>query len=58
MLGDVNGDGNIDAIDIAVLKKYLLDTVGEIDKLAADINKDGYIDAIDFAVLKQLLLGI
>lgn len=58
VLGDVNGDGNIDAIDIAVLKKYLLDTVGEIDKLAADINKDGYIDAIDFAVLKQLLLGI
>jgi len=56
-VGDVNSDGNVDAIDFAFLKKYLLDTSVAINKLAADINTDGNIDAIDAALLKKTLLN-
>lgn len=55
--GDVNTDGNIDAIDFALLKSYLLGVGMSIDTKAADLNLDGSIDSIDFAVLKQYLLG-
>ncbi len=54
--GDLNSDGNIDAIDYALLKKYLLDDTAVINKQAADMNADGNIDAIDFALLKKALL--
>ena len=61
IVGDLNGDKNIDATDYALLKMYLL---GSIEKFpaedgikAADLNADGTIDALDFAVFKKYLLG-
>lgn len=56
-MGDINNDGQINAIDLAILKKYLLDNSTTINKIAADMNSDGIIDAIDFAAFKKLLLG-
>jgi endoglucanase len=56
-VGDVNNDGNIDAIDFAVLKKYILDGTLEINFSAADMNSDGNVDALDFALLKKALLA-
>ncbi len=56
-IGDVNEDGNVDSIDSALLKKYLLDPSISINKVNADINLDGEINAIDFAKLKMMLLG-
>lgn len=60
-LGDVNNDHSVDAIDMALLKKYLL---GESERLphpeyqiVADVNGDGNIDAIDLALVKSYLLG-
>ncbi|EMS73472.1 cellulase family glycosylhydrolase [Ruminiclostridium cellobioparum] len=55
--GDVNSDGNVNALDLAVLKMYLLGGSTSIDRSAADMNSDGSIDAIDMILLKQLLLG-
>ena len=57
--GDVNGDGNLDSIDFAMIKKSLLNqmTLSNSKREAADINKDGLIDSIDFAYLKKYLLG-
>ncbi len=55
--GDVNSDGDINALDIAALKMYLLGVGQEIDTKAADLNTDNSIDAIDFANLKRYLLG-
>lgn len=55
--GDINGDGNIDALDIAALKMYLLGVNQNIDTKAADLNVDNSIDALDFANLKRYLLG-
>lgn len=57
-IGDVNSDGNVDALDFALLKKYLLDASNSINKVNADINLDGVIDAIDFAKLKMMLLSM
>ena len=57
-LGDVNADGNKDAIDFAILKKALLSQdTSTINVANSDLNKDGSIDAVDFALLKSFLLG-
>lgn len=54
--GDINTDGNIDAIDFALLKKILMgDTSGNVNMTAADFNKDGDVNAIDYAALKNYL---
>ncbi|HEX2926447.1 MAG TPA: glycoside hydrolase N-terminal domain-containing protein [Ruminiclostridium sp.] len=56
-LGDVNSDGQVDAIDLQLLKKYILGS-GEIENTkAADLDSNGDVNALDFALLKQYLLG-
>lgn len=57
LYGDINSDKSIDALDLAVLKKYLLDNSVTINTKAADTYKDGSIDSLDFATLKKYLLG-
>ena len=54
--GDVNVDGNVDAIDYSLLKSYLLKRDTSLGEEAADINSDGYIDALDFSLLKKMIL--
>ncbi|HOQ00094.1 MAG TPA: glycosyl hydrolase 53 family protein [Acetivibrio clariflavus] len=60
--GDVNGDKNVNSIDYALLKSYLLGLSSEFPYAngikAADVNCDGKVDSIDFALLKGYLLGI
>ena len=56
--GDVVPDGQIDALDFAVIKKHLLGIellTGDSYK-AADIDNSGSVDAIDLALLKKALL--
>ena len=55
--GDCNNDGNIDALDFAVFKQYLINP-GQAYKDAMDLNLDKAIDAVDFAIMKKYLLGI
>ena len=55
ILGDVNDDGNKDAIDFALLKKALLN--GDTSIQNADVNNDGNVDAMDLALYKAFLLG-
>ncbi|ADL52517.1 glycoside hydrolase family 9 protein [Clostridium cellulovorans] len=55
--GDVNGDTKINAIDLAMLKKYILDNSTVIKTANADMNNDGKINAIDLALLKKKLLS-
>ncbi len=57
LLGDVNDDKTVDALDLALLKKYLLNSSTTINTTNADMNKDGAIDAIDYALLKKALLS-
>jgi lysophospholipase L1-like esterase len=57
-LGDVNEDGNVDALDASlILTEYALIATGndssfsEAVQLAADVNSDGAIDALDASVV-------
>ncbi|WP_422784920.1 dockerin type I domain-containing protein [Ruminiclostridium josui] len=57
--GDVNRDGAVDALDFALVKKYLLNGVTDgMDLQAADMNNDNSINAIDLALIKGYILGI
>lgn len=60
-LGDLNGDGSVDALDYALMKSYLLGSITDFpvenDIEAGDLNLDKVIDALDFAILKQYMLG-
>lgn len=60
--GDVSGDGTVDSIDFALMKKYVLgastDLPGANWKITGDLNVDGEINALDLVILKQYLIGV
>jgi hypothetical protein len=53
--GDLNGDGSIDALDYAMMKKYILRPDGEVDLAVWDLNKDGEVNVLDLVAMKKLL---
>ena len=57
-MGDISGDGVIDAVDLLRAKKYLVTMIQlENEQLkAADANGDGLVDAVDLLVLKKHLV--
>jgi hypothetical protein len=61
LIGDLNGDNNVDVTDYALMKKYLLGMIEDFPVKsglkAGDLNADGIINALDFAVFKKFLLG-
>ncbi|AEY66061.1 glycoside hydrolase family 9 protein [Clostridium sp. BNL1100] len=59
LLGDINMDAKVDAIDYALLKQYILGLSNlSVDALrSADVNHDNTVDALDLSILKQYLLG-
>ena len=59
-LGDINGDGNIDVLDVVLLMQGIL-LLTELDTRAearADVNLDGEVDVADAALLMQYSLGM
>ena len=58
LLGDVNGDGEVNAADIVVLQNYLSgrQTTG-IDEFAADADGDGSITAADIPAIVAIILN-
>lgn len=65
-LGDLNYDDEINSIDIAILKRYILGlynlppSMTDMEKFykAADVNVDGKIDSTDLAFMKRRILNI
>ena len=58
LYGDVNGDGEVNTRDRAILTRYLADWEGyahQIDLKAADVNGDGSVDTRDRAILTRYL---
>jgi hypothetical protein len=56
VLGDVNGDGEVNTVDLAELKLFLAG-LGEVQG-NADLNDDEKIDTVDLAELKLQLAGL
>ncbi len=57
--GDINNDGEVNAIDFAFFRQYLLGIpTSGLNITAADVNVDGQTNAIDFALMRQFLLGM
>lgn len=58
-VGDINGDGKVDAKDYALLKRAVLGSLKlePVEERAADVNGDGKVDAKDYTLLKRVVLG-
>ncbi|WP_265444666.1 cellulase family glycosylhydrolase [Acetivibrio straminisolvens] len=56
LYGDVNGDGKVNSSDVAMLRRYLIGLVNEINEEAADVNLSGAINSTDLTILKRYLL--
>ena len=55
--GDANGDGLVNARDIALLQRYVAKWNVDIDLTAADVNKDGAVNAKDVALVQRFVAG-
>ena len=62
ILGDINGDGEVNAKGSNLLKQMLSGSIefpaGSRENLAADINVDGEISAKDSNLIKQIISGL
>ena len=61
VLGDVNGDGEVNSGDLLTIQKDLLNVRKiEIDcnKASADVNQDGKINSADLLKIQKQLLGV
>lgn len=61
VLGDANGDGQIDISDASAIYRYLIKdkkTAGTAFTLAMDVNQDGYSDISDANLIYQHVLGV
>lgn len=56
MLGDMNGDMQIDVLDVVILVNYILSPNGsELED--GDINVDGSINVLDVVILVNIILN-
>ena len=58
-VGDVNGDGSIDVLDIVVVVTIIIETYAPNNDefSAADMNSDGTVDVLDIIILVNTILG-
>ncbi|MBQ7088974.1 MAG: dockerin type I repeat-containing protein [Clostridia bacterium] len=54
-VGDVNGDGNLNNRDLALLQKFLNDWPVTVEQTGADVNGDGKINNRDLSALQRKL---
>ena len=55
LLGDLNGDGTINVVDIVMLVNIILN--GEEYYPVADLNSDGTINVVDIVTLVNIILN-
>ncbi|TYQ18201.1 UNVERIFIED_CONTAM: endoglucanase Cel9P [Acetivibrio alkalicellulosi] len=60
LLGDLNGDGKIDSIDIVLMRRFILEIIDgfSVPLEAADVNGDGLINSSDYILMRRFLLEI
>mgnify|MGYP000852617598 CR=1 FL=1 len=57
--GDLNGDKEINSLDMAMFRMYLLGKIKKfnVPEIAADLSGDGEVNSIDFACFRMYLVG-
>ena len=56
MLGDVNGDGGINILDVVMMVQGIINfTTDELEN--ADMNSDGNVNVLDAVALVNQILG-
>ena len=55
LLGDVNGDGYINVVDIILVVNYILD---DLYITEGDVNEDGVLNILDIVIITTLILGV
>ncbi len=56
--GDINGDGDVDVIDVTILVDYILgNNPDNCNESACDVNENGEIDVIDVTTLVDIILN-
>ena len=60
MLGDVDGNGIINTIDLTIIQRHILEINAIDDKhfKAADVNKDKILDSRDYMLVRRYILEI
>ena len=59
LIGDVNGDGEVNIGDVTAIIDYLLGTAGDnFNVEAADVNRDGEVNIGDVTAIIDMLLSI
>lgn len=62
VIGDLDGDSVINALDYSLMRQFLLGIITDLpakeDIYVADLDADSKITALDFSLLKQYLLGL
>ncbi|RMZ48786.1 hypothetical protein EB821_05775, partial [Candidatus Marinimicrobia bacterium PRS2] len=53
-LGDINGDGSLDVIDVVIMINLILEEDYEV---IADMNEDGQLDVLDVVILINNILN-
>jgi hypothetical protein len=56
-VGDVNGDGDINVLDIVQIVGYILSGEADFDLACADSNGDGSVNVLDIVQLVNAILG-
>ncbi|MDE6664754.1 MAG: glycoside hydrolase family 11 protein, partial [Ruminococcus sp.] len=56
-LGDLNGDGKIDAADLQELQNFILGKKATATLETSDMNSDGVINSFDLVLLRQTVLN-
>jgi len=58
IIGDCNGDGKVNGIDVNLMRRVLSGNGGSVDPFAVDLNSDGLLNAKDSYSLKtKIALG-
>ena len=55
---DVNGDGEINILDINILINIILGSGGSSDNLRPDVNGDGEVNIVDVNMIINAILGM
>jgi len=55
-IGDVNGDGDINTLDLVQIVNYILDLSIPDYECAADYNQDGSVDILDLVAIVNIIL--